>query len=110
VKSGRLRALAVTGPRRSPALPDIPAIAETVPGFSAELWYAMFAPANTPSDIINRLNRELREVLNQPEIRDKLSAQGVETQTSTPEDMTRLIASDLRKWEKVVKATGTRID
>ncbi len=110
VRSGRLRAIAVTGPKRSPALPDIPAIAETVPGFSAELWYAMFAPANTPADIINRLNREVGEVLTQPDIREKLSAQGVETQTSTPQEMTKLIASDIRKWEKVVKATGTRID
>ncbi len=110
VKAGRLRAIAVTGPRRSPALPDIPAIAETVPGFSAELWYAMFAPAGTPGDIINRLNRELREVLSQPDLREKLSAQGVETQTSTPEEMARLIAADIRKWEKVVRTTGTRID
>jgi tripartite-type tricarboxylate transporter receptor subunit TctC len=110
IRSGRLRAIAVTGPKRSPALPDIPAIAETVPGFSAELWYAMFAPANTPADIINRLNREVGEVLNQPDIREKLSVQGVETQTSTPQDMARLIASDIRKWEKVVKVTGTRID
>lgn len=110
IRSGRLRAIAVTGPKRSPALPDIPAIAETVPGFSAELWYAMFAPANTPADIINRLNREVGEVLTQPDIREKLSVQGVETQTSTPQDMARLIASDIRKWEKVVKVTGTRID
>lgn len=110
IRSGRLRAIAVTGPKRSPALPDIPAIAETVPGFSAELWYAMFAPANTPADIINRLNREIGEVLTQPDIREKLSVQGVETQTSTPQDMARLIASDIRKWEKVVKVTGTRID
>jgi len=110
IRSGRLRAIAVTGPRRSPALPDIPAIAETVPGFSAELWYAMFAPAGTPADLINRLNREVGEVLSQPDIREKMSVQGVETQTSTPQDMARLIASDIRKWEKVVKVTGTRID
>lgn len=110
IRSGRLRAIAVTGPKRSPALPDIPAIAETVPGFSAELWYAMFAPANTPADVINRLNREVGEVLAQPDIRKKLSAQGVETQTGTPQEMAKLIASDIRKWEKVVKVTGARID
>ena len=110
VRSGRLRAIAVTGPRRSPALPDIPAIAETVPGFSAELWYAMFAPANTPADIINRLNREVGEVLAQTDIREKLSAQGVEAHTGTPQEMEKRIASDIRKWEKVVKATGARID
>lgn len=110
IRSGRLRAIAVTGPKRSPALPEIPAIAETVPGFFAELWYAIFASAHTPADIINRLNREVGDVLSQPDIRKKLSTQGVVTQTSTPQELANLIASDLRKWERVVKATGTRID
>jgi len=110
IRSGRLHAVAVTGPRRSPALPDVPAIAETVPGFSAELWYALFAPAGTPADLINRLNREVGAILAQPEIKAKLSDQGVDASTNTPQDMVKLIASDLDKWAKVVKATGARIN
>ena len=110
IRSGRLRAIAVTGSKRSPALPDVAAIAETVPGFSAELWYALFAPANTPADIINRLNREVGATLAQSDIKDKLSDQGVDAHTSTPQEMVKLIAADLEKWAKVVKATGAKIN
>jgi tripartite-type tricarboxylate transporter receptor subunit TctC len=110
IRSSRLRAVGVTGPKRSPALPDVPAIAENVPGFSAELWYAMFVPANTPADIINRLNREISAILAQAEIKTKLSDQGVDTLTGTPQDMVKLITTDLDKWAKVVKATGAQIN
>ena len=110
IRSARLRAVAVTGPRRSPALPEVPAIAETVAGFSAELWYALFAPAHTSADIINRLNREVGAILAQPDIKAKLSDQGVDAVTGTPQDMTKLIAIDLEKWAKVVKATGAQIN
>ncbi len=110
IRSGRLRAVAVTGPKRSPAVPEAPAIAETVPGFSAELWYAMFAPAHTPADIIQRLNRDIGAILAQADIKEKLSDQGVDALTGTPQDMVKLIATDLDKWAKVVKATGARIN
>jgi tripartite-type tricarboxylate transporter receptor subunit TctC len=110
IRSGRLRAVGVTAPRRSPALPAVPAIAETVPGFSAELWYALFAPPNTPADIINRLNREVGAILAQTEIKTRLSDQGVDAITGTPQDMVKLIAADLEKWAKVVKATGAQIN
>ena len=110
IRSGRLRAIGVTGPKRSPALPEAPAIAETVPGFSAELWYALFAPAATSADIIQRLNREVGAIVAQADIKAKLSDQGVDTHTGTPQDMVKLIAADLDKWAKVVKATGVRIN
>jgi tripartite-type tricarboxylate transporter receptor subunit TctC len=110
IRSGRLRAISVTGPKRSPALPEVPAIAETVPGFSSELWYALFAPAATPADIIQRLNREVVSILTQADIKAKLSDQGVDALTGTPQDMVKLIATDLDKWAKVVKATGARIN
>jgi tripartite-type tricarboxylate transporter receptor subunit TctC len=110
IRSGRLRAIAVTGARRTPALPEAPAIAETVPGFSAELWYALFAPAATPADVINRLNREIGAILAQNEIREKLVDQGVDAITGTPQDMLKLIAADLEKWAKVVKATGVKLN
>lgn len=110
IRNGRLRALGVTGLKRSPAVAETPAIAETVPGFSAELWYALFAPAHTPSDIINRLNREIGAILAQNDIKEKLADQGVDAQTKSPQDMASLIAADLEKWGKVVKATGARIN
>jgi tripartite-type tricarboxylate transporter receptor subunit TctC len=110
IRSGRLRAIAVTGPRRSTALPEVPAIAETVPGFSAELWYALFAPANTPADVIHRLNREVGAILTQTDIKAKLSDQGVDAFTGTPQEMAKLIATDIEKWAKVVKLTGAQIN
>ena len=110
IRSGRLRAIAVTSARRSPAVAEVPAIAETVAGFSAELWYALFAPANTPPDIISRLNREITAILAQPDIKEKLADQGVDALTGTPQEMVKLIASDLEKWGQVVKATGVTIN
>lgn len=110
IRGGRLRAVALTGPHRVPALPGVPTIAETVPGFSAELWYALFAPANTPADIINRLNREISATLAQADIKARLGDQGVDPLAGTPQDMVKLIAADLEKWGKVVRATGAKIN
>jgi len=110
IRSGRLRAIAVSGARRTAAVPDVPTIADTVPGFSAELWYAMFAPAGTPAEAINRLNREVGAILAQQDIKAKLSDQGVDAHTGSPQDMVKLIATDIEKWGKVVKATGVKIN
>jgi tripartite-type tricarboxylate transporter receptor subunit TctC len=110
IRGGRLRAVALTGPNRVSALPGVPTIAETVPGFSAELWYALFAPANTPADIISRLNHEISATLAQAEIKARLSDQGVDPLAGTPQDMMKLIAADLEKWGKVVRATGAKIN
>lgn len=110
IRGGRLRAVAVTSARRSPAMPEVPTIAQTVPGFSAELWYALFAPAHTPAEVIQRLNREVSTVLAQPDIKTKLADQGVDALTGTPQELAKLITSDLAKWAKVVKLTGARIN
>lgn len=110
IRGGRLRAIGVTSLRRSPAVPDVPTLSETVPGFSAELWYALFAPTHTPADIINRLNREAATILALPDIKGKLADQGVDGHTNTPQEMAKLIATDLDKWGKVVKETGVRIN
>ena len=110
IRSERLRAIAVTGAKRSAALPEVPAIAETVAGFSADLWYALFAPANTPADIVNRLHREAGAVLAQSDIKAKLFDQGVDALARTPQDMVKLITADLDKWAKVVKVTGAQIN
>ncbi len=110
IRSDRLRALGVTSARRSLALPDVPAIAETVPGFSAELWYALFAPTGTSTEIINRLHREASALLAQSEIKSKLADQGVDAITRSPQEMVKQIAVDLEKWAKVVKATGAQLN
>ncbi|MBM3344539.1 MAG: tripartite tricarboxylate transporter substrate binding protein [Betaproteobacteria bacterium] len=109
IRAGRLRGIAITNPRRVPALADLPTIAETIPGYGAELWYALFATAGTPGDIINRLNREVAALLAQPEVKAKLGDQGVDVHTNTPQEMSKLIADELDKWRKVVKATGAQI-
>ncbi len=110
IRGGRLRAVGVTSLQRSAAVPDTPTLAETVPGFSAELWYALFAPAQTPAEPLRRLNREVAAILAQAAIKEKLSDQGVEALTNSPQDMVKLIAADLEKWGKVVKATGVHIN
>jgi tripartite-type tricarboxylate transporter receptor subunit TctC len=85
-------------------------VADTVPGFTAELWYALFAPAHTPSEIINRLGREIGTILTQGDIKAKLADQGVDAQTTTPQELAKQIALELEKWGKVVKVTGAKIN
>lgn len=110
IRSTRLRGIAVCNAQRSPALPDVPTIGETVPGYAAELWYALFAPAGTPAEVVNRLNREIAGILAQPDIKAKLTDQGVDAQTASPQDTAKMIAAELQKWGKVVKATGVTIN
>jgi tripartite-type tricarboxylate transporter receptor subunit TctC len=109
VKSGRLRAIAVTSAKRSPALPELPTIAESgVPGYEFILWYGLVAPAGVPADIIARLNAEIGKVLRDQEISSRLAAQGVEAKPSTPQEFAALIRADLKKYAKVVKQTGAQ--
>ena len=110
VKAGKLRGLAVTGARRSPAMPDLPTIGETVPGYEVTNWFGIAAPRGTPKPIIARLNAELNQALQTPRLKDLLSAQGAEPVGGTPEEFAALIKRDLAKWEKVVKASGARVD
>jgi tripartite-type tricarboxylate transporter receptor subunit TctC len=111
VKSGRLRAIAVTSGKRSPALPDMPTIAESgVPGYEMILWYGLVGPAGIPADIVQRLNAEIGKVLRDPEISTKLANQGVEANPSSPQQFAQLIGSELKKYAKVVKQTGAKIE
>ncbi len=104
IKSGKLRALAVTSAQRSPVLPDLPTVSEAaLPGFESVAPYALFAPAGTPADIIALINREVNAVLLLPEVRDKLAEQGIETSGSTPEAVASIIKSEIAKWAKVIK-------
>jgi tripartite-type tricarboxylate transporter receptor subunit TctC len=109
IKSGKLRALAQTGEKRSPALADVPTIAES--GFSrfeATAWYGVHAPAKTPKPIVNRLNAEFVKALKMPDVRERLSGLGFEIAASTPEYYGNYIKSEIQKWAKVVKASGAR--
>jgi tripartite-type tricarboxylate transporter receptor subunit TctC len=106
VKAGRAVALAVTGAKRSPALPDVPTVAETpgLKGYEASNWYGMVAPAQTPKPVIDRLNRDLTTVLKSPEIGDALLNRGIEAVASTPEEFTAYIKSETTKWNMVILA------
>ena len=110
IRNGRLRALGVTTVRRSAALPDLPAIAEVVPGYDSAVWYGVLAPAGTPSDIIARLNREFLVVLKNAELRQRLSAEAFEAIGTPPEELGTYMKSEIARWAKLVKATGTKID
>ncbi len=107
VKSGKIRALATTGAKRSASFPDVPTIAELgYPGYEATNWYAFVAPAKTPREIIGRLNREIVRTLNTPEIRDQFLSHGEEPTPTTPEDLGKTIARELETWGRVVKQAG----
>lgn len=111
VRSARLRALAVTGAQRSPALPDLPTVAESgVPGYEASLWYGFVGPARMPAEIVQRLNAEIAAALAAPEVRERLASQGVDARSSTADEFARLLVSDLDRWAKVVQRLGLRAD
>ncbi len=106
----RLRVIAVTSEQRSPARPDLPAISELVPGYSATFWYGMGVPAGTPMQIVSRLNQALARILKQPSVQERLRTDGLEPAHSTPEEFARLIARDIAMWSKVVKAGNIKVD
>jgi tripartite-type tricarboxylate transporter receptor subunit TctC len=111
VQTGKLRGLAVTTGKRSPAAPQIPTISEAaLPGYSVTTWHGLLAPAGTPREIVNRLSTETAKALQSPDIRDLFAAQGVDPVSSTPEQFAAMMKSELDKWRKVIAASGTKID
>jgi len=109
LKSGRVRALATTGPKRAELLPDVPTVAESgYPGYEAMNWYAYVAPAKTPKPVIDRLNREIVKALAAPEVIELLKKQGLEPSSSTPEELGRYIKSEYETWGRVVKEAGIK--
>ncbi|MEI7678667.1 MAG: tripartite tricarboxylate transporter substrate binding protein [Betaproteobacteria bacterium] len=108
VQTGKLRAMGVTSAKRVGALPEIPAIAETVTGYDGSAWYGVLAPAGTPAAIVTRLHTELMTALRTADLKDKLVSQGLEPASYTPEEFSALIVSELAKWAKVVAAAGVK--
>jgi tripartite-type tricarboxylate transporter receptor subunit TctC len=110
VRAGKLRALAVLGAQRSSLLPDLPTIAETLPGYEVTNWFGLVAPAGTPRDIINRWQAEVVKALKVPEVRDKLVQQGADPVGSTPDEFAAFIKTETAKWAKVIKSADIRAD
>jgi tripartite-type tricarboxylate transporter receptor subunit TctC len=110
VRAGTLRALAVTTATRSEALPDVPAVAEFVPGYEASTWYGVGAPKNTPAEIVEKLNKEINAALADPKLKARLADLGAEPMSMTPADFGKLIAEETEKWAKVIKFAGIKPD
>ncbi|MGH8788187.1 MAG: tripartite tricarboxylate transporter substrate binding protein [Cupriavidus necator] len=110
IKAGKVRALGVSSAKRSPFAPDIPAISETVPGYSGDLWVGLFAVKGTPKDVTQKLGQTMQEILADKTLRDKLAAQGAEVMTGTPQQFSKMLASDMDKWARIVKASGAQVD
>jgi len=110
IRGGELRALAVTTAQRSPELPDVPTVAETVPVYEASALFGMGAPAKTPPEIIEKLNREINAVMSEPEIRKRLVELGGEPLISTPETFGAMVKAETEKWEKVVRFAGIKVE
>ena len=110
IKTGRLRALGVTTAKRSPTLPDLPAIGETVAGYDSAVWYGFAAPAGTPPEIVSKLNTEVLRVLAAPDFRSRITLEAVSPIGSTPEEFGSFMKSEIVRWAKVVRDSGAKVD
>lgn len=110
VRAGKLRAIAVTAPRRLAAVPEIPAMAEALPGFEVVGWYGILGPAGMPRNIVTKLNQEFVKILNTPDIRERIVADGAEPVGSSPEEFRQFLVGDVTKWARVVKESGAKFE
>jgi tripartite-type tricarboxylate transporter receptor subunit TctC len=112
IRAGKLRALAVTGAKRLAALPEVPTMQESgAPGYEAVAWWAYYAPAGTPRDIVMRLNAEINKTIQLPEVRDRLSVQGsAEIVGGSPEQLAAFMKAEIAKWSRVIKESGATAD
>jgi tripartite-type tricarboxylate transporter receptor subunit TctC len=109
IKGGRLRALSITGPKRSAALPEVPTASESgLPGFEAEFWIGLFAPAGTPREVVARLNAEVNRILESPAMKDKFFTIGVDPMAISPQQFGDILARDVDRWGKTVKSAGLK--
>ena len=110
IASGKLRALGVTTPKRSPAMKDVPAIAETVPGYAVESWYGLFAPAGTPADVIAKLHAAAKKATDSADFRRKIEPEGLTVSTGAPAELDTYVRAEQVRWGKVVKESNLKID
>ncbi|WPB59475.1 tripartite tricarboxylate transporter substrate binding protein [Xylophilus sp. GOD-11R] len=110
VQKGQARAIAVSSAKRLPSLPDVPTVAESVPGFEINSWIGIFAPVKTPRPVVDRLQRELKEVVNETAIRERLAALGIEASGNSPDAFGRQVREDLDKYSTIVKDSKIRVD
>jgi tripartite-type tricarboxylate transporter receptor subunit TctC len=110
LRDGRLLPLAVSTARRTPVLPDVPTIAETLPGYEFQAWFGVFAPARTPRPIVEQISREIARVVDLPDIKKQFLVQGEEGKGSTPEQFTGFVRTEIEKYRKVVKMAGIRVE
>ena len=110
VRAGKVIALGVTNPKRSSLAPEIPGINETYPGFEFTAWIGFWAPEHTPREVINRMNTELVKVMNMPDVKERMSTNGWEVATSTPDAFGNFVRKEIEKWAAVVKSSGARVD
>jgi tripartite-type tricarboxylate transporter receptor subunit TctC len=111
VKSGKLRTLGLSSLKRSPLTPDVPTIAESgYPNFEAMVWFGQFAPANTPADVVRKINEDTARALQSPKMREILASQGLEVVAGTPADFTQRVAAEIGKWRKVIQEAGIKLD
>jgi len=106
VKAGKLKLIATGGSKRSPIIPDVPTVAETLPGFEVVTWYGIAGPAKLPRDIVSRLNREIVAIVAQPDVQKRFTEQGLEPQSSTPEEFLAFMQREAEKWRKVAQRAG----
>jgi tripartite-type tricarboxylate transporter receptor subunit TctC len=110
IKAGRIRALAVTSEKRSPALPDLPTVAETVPGYTARVWYSILVPARTPAAIVARLNGEIIRILRTAEMKEQFGREGGEVIGSTPEELRAFLLADSARWARVIQQAKIKVE
>jgi tripartite-type tricarboxylate transporter receptor subunit TctC len=110
VKAGRLRAIAVIGPQRSPALPDIPTVAESLPGFEVSNWIGLFAPAGTPPEIVARLNAEVQKIMRSPEIEKRLETEGAKFIPTTPQSFAAFQRAEADKWARTIREANIKVE
>jgi tripartite-type tricarboxylate transporter receptor subunit TctC len=110
IKGGKVKALGITTKKRSPLLPEVPTIAEALPGYEVALWNAVLVPARTPTDIVNKLNEAIVKVLSLPEVKLRLAEQGSEPVGSSPAEFGQFIAAEVGKWKELVRISGAKID
>jgi tripartite-type tricarboxylate transporter receptor subunit TctC len=110
LKSGKARALAVTTPKRSSALPDLPTMNSIYPGFESDNWYAMFYPKGTPKPIVDKLNAEIRKALDTPEIKAFMPREALDPVSSSPEELSALLKAEIEKYARVIRLANIRVD